>query len=149
MSTLKDVKLELGDDIAEVRRARNWLRRQLVDLNADHAEDVVMVADELVSNSLRHGTAPREIRLVRQHASLRIEVDDGCGTPAHTRPPSVHGGRGLMLVSAVAGGWGQLTKGDGKTVWAEFAFSRNSVHRPDVASPEHIRGGGLDVAIVE
>lgn len=119
----KDVRFALAGDLMEIRTARNWLRRQLVDLNAEQAEDLVLLTDELVANALQHGSSPREVRLLRRSGVLRIEVDDGSAIPARTRTPSTDGGRGLLLVDALAAGWGQDVRENGKTVWAEFEFT--------------------------
>ncbi|HEX7303979.1 ATP-binding protein [Lentzea sp.] len=114
--------LDLGDGDGELRRARAWVRGQLEGLTADQAEDVVLVADELVSNALRHGSAPRRLLLVRDDGFLRFEVEDG--SPAAARPTegTIRGGRGLTLVGALSSSWGQRSTGRGKVVWAEFVL---------------------------
>lgn len=90
------------------------------------AAGAVLVADELVSNAHRHGTAPRSCRLVLLDGGrwLRIEVDDASPHPPRVRRPNHDGGRGLVLVDQLADMWGVHGYGDHKTVWAEFALDR-------------------------
>ncbi|MEU7474563.1 ATP-binding protein [Lentzea sp. NPDC042327] len=131
MSTTEDVlpdrsgtrrTLAIEDDVSELRRARDWVREQLTGLTADQAEDVVLAADELVSNALRHGAAPRTLTLLLRPGSLRFEVEDGEPAPARPREGTTTGGRGLTLVDALATDWGQQPTGRGKVVWAEFTL---------------------------
>lgn len=70
-------------------------------------DDAILVADELVTNALRHGQAPCRCRLTltEQGRRLRIEVDDAASTQPQTRTPDQHGGRGLALVDLLAASW--------------------------------------------
>jgi two-component sensor histidine kinase len=116
------VALEIGGDLGELRRARTWLRDHVAGLSPEQAEDVVLVADELVANALSHGAAPRTLRLAHSPGVLRLEVQDGASAPARPREGTTTGGRGLALVVALATNWGQRPAGHGKVVWAEFAL---------------------------
>jgi len=57
---------------------RHLVREVLADCSGVMVDDAVLVADELVTNALRHGQAPRICRLTVLHhpRRLRIEVDD-------------------------------------------------------------------------
>ncbi|KDN21840.1 ATP-binding protein [Amycolatopsis rifamycinica] len=112
--------LDVEDDLAELSWVRRWARSALSDLSEADLTDTIMVLDELVSNALRHGTPPRQVRLLRRAGWLRIEVDDSCRDPACPRPPSETGGRGLALVEQCTIAWGQEQRPTGKTVWAEI-----------------------------
>ncbi|MDT8914491.1 ATP-binding protein [Amycolatopsis sp. PS_44_ISF1] len=113
--------LDVADDLAELSRVRAWARAALQDVPARELADMIMVLDELVSNALRHGVPPRQVRLKRRPGWLRIEVDDACVDEACPRPPSDTGGRGLALIESCAMVWGQQQQHDtGKTVWAEL-----------------------------
>ncbi|WP_394620015.1 ATP-binding protein [Lentzea sp. JNUCC 0626] len=118
----------VNDDLLiQARGGTGEAFRQLLEpfereLHAEQAEDLIIVADEMVSNALRHGSTPRAIRLRRQADSLRLEVDDGSTTTAHARTPDFHGGRGLTLIGTLAAAWGQNVRENGKTVWAEFTL---------------------------
>ncbi|MGW6441513.1 ATP-binding protein [Lentzea sp. NPDC055074] len=115
--------LAIGGDSGELRRARAWMRDQVAGLPPEQAEDVVLVADELVANALCHGEEPRRLCLTQRAGFLRLEVQDGAQTPARPREGTTTGGRGLALVAALATTWGQRQTGDGKVVWAEFVLA--------------------------
>jgi len=114
------IALEVADDLGELATVQAWAARVLQDLPEDQLLDVLLVVDELTSNALRHGEPPRQIRLLRKHGWLCVEVDDTCLDPACQRPSSVAGGHGLKLVSSVSTSWGQRQRATGKTVWAEI-----------------------------
>jgi anti-sigma regulatory factor (Ser/Thr protein kinase) len=105
---------------------------------ATYAHDVVvLVVAELTANAARHGHVPGRdfqlvLRLSAPAGTVRIEVTD---TRTERTPPAPEalcvpgpqdtGGRGLLLVAALATRWGwhrRLT-GPGKTVWAECVFA--------------------------
>lgn len=106
-----------------------------------------VVVAELAANAVTHGRLPgRGFRLslgLLPTARLRIEVTD----PRGERLPAVSqvadgGGRGLVIVDALAADWGvRPYPPSGKTVWAEI-----SAARPDLveksARVRAIQGGG-------
>ncbi|WP_346619340.1 ATP-binding protein [Blastococcus montanus] len=88
----------------------------------DHwSERLVLIADELTSNALRHGGAPVETVLGRDGDAWVFAVRDSAPdvppVPAQGRDPS-HGGFGLYLVAdlSVAHGW--YAEPGAKTAWA-------------------------------
>lgn len=89
------------------------------------AERLVLVADELASNGLRHGGAPVAAALSRDDRRWLIAVSDSSPdvppTPAQGRDPG-KGGFGLYLVAdlAVEHGWARTARGE-KTAWAVLA----------------------------
>ncbi|WP_404816640.1 ATP-binding protein [Streptomyces thermolineatus] len=115
----------------------------------DRLDDVLVCVSELATNALVHGAPPDcgfllRIALVRTSATgaatLRVEVhDDGkdlppqdpdrplVSAPGREGEPGT-GGRGLLLVSALADAWGvsPFRGGAGKAVWAEFRFPREA-----------------------
>ncbi|MFC9252185.1 ATP-binding protein [Amycolatopsis thailandensis] len=119
--------LDVGCDLGELARVRAWARAELDDVAEAGLTDIILVLDELVSNALRHGKRPRQVRLLRRPGRLRIEVDDAGKTPATPRPPSATGGRGLALIGACATAWGQEHRDGGKTVWAELDLAESNV----------------------
>jgi PAS domain-containing protein/anti-sigma regulatory factor (Ser/Thr protein kinase) len=85
----------------------------------------VLAANELVANSLQHGTPPMWLRLRRTDRRLIIEVTDGDDhLPRRRRPePADETGRGISIIATIASGWGsRRTPGGGKAVWCEFAL---------------------------
>ncbi|MBA4861623.1 ATP-binding protein [Streptomyces sp. PSKA54] len=91
-------------------------------------EAVTLITAELAANAVRHGRLPGRdfrIRLTVTEGTVRVEVTDARGERLPAICPAggeVEGGRGLVLVDALADRWGvdPRTTGVGKTVWAEI-----------------------------
>lgn len=86
------------------------------------SERLVLVADELASNALRHGGAPVAAALSRDGDEWLVAVSDTAPgvppTPAQGRDPG-KGGFGLYLVADLSAQHGWTTVGRGqKTAWA-------------------------------
>ncbi|WP_225836483.1 ATP-binding protein [Streptomyces sp. NK08204] len=96
-------------------------------------EAVALVVAELSANAVLHGRVPGrdfelKLRCDRAAGVVRIEVADTHpgrpAPPAAPDPEDGDGGRGLLLVEAVAARWGVDERtGPGKTVWAECTLS--------------------------
>ncbi|TLP52174.1 SpoIIE family protein phosphatase [Microbispora tritici] len=82
-----------------------------------------LVVSELVTNAMRHGTGPIQLRLIRDR-TLICEVSDGSNTAPHLRRARVfdEGGRGLLLVAQLTQSWGTRQSTCGKTIWCEQAL---------------------------
>ncbi|KOV94986.1 PAS/PAC sensor protein [Streptomyces sp. NRRL B-1140] len=112
---------QLPPDPAAVARARKMASEQLAEWGLTEAEFATeLIVSELVTNALRYGGAPIELRLIRD-ATLICEVSDGSSTAPHLRRARVfdEGGRGLLLVAQLAERWGSRQTATGKTIWAE------------------------------
>ncbi|MCK8438239.1 SpoIIE family protein phosphatase [Streptomyces sp. D2-8] len=112
---------QLPPEPAAVARARKMAGEQLAEWGLTEAEFATeLIVSELVTNALRYGGAPIELRLIRD-ASLICEVSDGSSTAPHLRRARVfdEGGRGLLLVAQLAERWGSRQTATGKTIWAE------------------------------
>jgi anti-sigma regulatory factor (Ser/Thr protein kinase) len=107
------------------------LRAKLGEWRAGQAasEDAELVLSELVTNALRVPAPGDRLVGVRIECRgrgelLRLEVSDaGAGRPEVQRSGELdNGGRGLLLVEALAHRWGvdERRAGIGKTVWAEL-----------------------------
>ena len=84
--------------------------------------DAALLLTELVANCVRHARSPMQIRLTVEHDVLRAEVRDGSVLNPLPREPDEHGGRGVLILDALASRWGVLGHpGAGKTVWFELA----------------------------
>ncbi|MFI2781561.1 ATP-binding protein [Streptomyces sp. ALB3] len=99
---------------------------------SDAHDALLLVVAELSSNAVRHGhVSGRDfrLRLTAEGTAIRIEVTDTRGdrlsTCAILASPDQEGGRGLLLVAALAGRWGWYPRADGpgKTVWAVLDVS--------------------------
>ncbi|MFD8425696.1 SpoIIE family protein phosphatase [Streptomyces sp. NPDC059466] len=114
----------LTDDLADVARARDLASSRLAAWGlADLAFTTELVVSELVTNAIRYGSGPVQLRLIREDA-LTCEVSDGSNTAPHLRRArtSDEGGRGLFIVAQLAEHWGTRQRSDGKTIWAELAL---------------------------
>ncbi|HET6859637.1 MAG TPA: ATP-binding protein [Streptomyces sp.] len=99
-----------------------------VPYGSDRSEDAALIVAELAANAVTHGRVPGrdfELRLTLDgEGVLRIEVSDARAerrpVPARLVPPAgaEPSGRGLLLVEALADGWGVADREVGKTVWA-------------------------------
>lgn len=115
-----------GRDVAEIPRSRHYVAEVLERAGAKVTDALLLVASELITNAVRHGTGEVELRVIVEPDCVRLEVlDDGHVTvsaPAESPAPSALGGRGLLLVQGVADRWGSEYETDGRTlVWAEVA----------------------------
>lgn len=65
----------------------------------------------------------RRFRVFLRHdgAVLRVEVQDSGGGEPRIPEQADEGGRGLLLVAALADKWGVDERDPGKVVWCEFA----------------------------
>lgn len=80
-----------------------------------------LVATELVANAVRHAGTEIVLVLSLSRSYLHVTVRDQCPDPARLSPPDSDdgtGGRGLIVVGAVATAWGTIRRPDGKAVWA-------------------------------
>ncbi|WP_432927412.1 SpoIIE family protein phosphatase [Microbispora sp. CA-135349] len=111
-------------DPALVSHTRKLAIEQLLVWGLDEMEFVTgLVVSELVTNAMRHGTGPIQLRLIRNR-TLICEVSDGSNTAPHLRRARVfdEGGRGLLLVAQMTQGWGTRQTTRGKTIWCEQAL---------------------------
>ncbi|MDX3226736.1 SpoIIE family protein phosphatase [Streptomyces sp. ME19-01-6] len=123
---------QLPQDPAAVARARKVAGEQVAawGLGAT-AFATELIVSELVTNAIRYGDAPIQLRLIRDTA-LICEVSDGSATAPHMRRARVfdEGGRGLLLVAQVSERWGSRQTPTGKTIWAEQPLASELLEIP-------------------
>ncbi|HEX8003627.1 MAG TPA: MEDS domain-containing protein [Mycobacteriales bacterium] len=84
-------------------------------------EVATLVLTELATNAVEHTTLRFKVSVTRLGRTVRVAVSDQSSRPLPppSPPPAVAtGGRGLVLVDALAKEWGCDVHRDGKTVWA-------------------------------
>ncbi|QIY66525.2 SpoIIE family protein phosphatase [Streptomyces sp. RPA4-2] len=112
---------DVDADPAEVARARACVCEQLSTWGLEELVFTTeLVVSELVTNAIRYGRPPIQLRLIHDR-TLMCEVADAGSTTPHLRRARVfdEGGRGLFLVAQLAERWGTRHARRGKTVWAE------------------------------
>ncbi|WP_093781246.1 SpoIIE family protein phosphatase [Streptomyces sp. yr375] len=112
---------DVTPDPAHVAATRQAATEQLTAWGLEEAAFVTeLVVSELVTNAIRYGAAPIQLRLIRDR-TLICEVSDGSSTSPHLRRAheSDEGGRGLLLVAQLTQRWGSRQTDRGKTIWAE------------------------------
>ncbi|MEU9254915.1 SpoIIE family protein phosphatase [Streptomyces sp. NPDC048270] len=118
----KVVVWDLPSDPSVVAGARRYTTEQLTAWGLDEAAFVAeLVVSELVTNAIRYGQPPIQLRLIHENNTLICEVSDSSNTAPHLRRARTfdEGGRGLLLVAQLAHRWGTRHAPIGKTIWAE------------------------------
>ncbi len=125
-------RFELPSRPASVAAAREVVRHRLSGWGVprDLIDTGRLVISELVTNALLHTDSERIVcRIERRGFQVRIEVADQgpgidpCAPRCCPADPDAEGGRGLLLLDAMATRWGVISpdQGAGCTVWAEIA----------------------------
>jgi anti-sigma regulatory factor (Ser/Thr protein kinase) len=99
--------------------ARTLIRSALAGCPAEIVEVAELLVSELVTNSIVHaGTAPK-LRIDTAQVGIRISVEDESteAPTVTTKVADAEGGRGLLLVDALAQTWGWRPTEQGKQVW--------------------------------
>lgn len=105
-----------------------------------------LVVSELVTNAIRYGGSPIQLRLIHDRV-LICEVSDAGSTVPHMRQAGVfdEGGRGLMLVVQLTQRWGARRTAAGKTIWCEQALPPTGP--PTRPAPGDVAAAGAGVVI--
>ncbi|MER7336233.1 SpoIIE family protein phosphatase [Streptomyces sp. NPDC000075] len=115
---------DLPADPSKVCDVRAAATRRLADWGLEGlAFAAELLLSELVTNAIRYGGEPIQVRLIRDR-TLICEVSDGGSTAPHLRRAAStdEGGRGLFLVAQLSQSWGTRYTPRGKVIWAECAL---------------------------
>ncbi|HET9899141.1 MAG TPA: ATP-binding protein [Streptosporangiaceae bacterium] len=128
---LRKVLLAIGPESARV--ARDFTTSTLSDWQLDSlAQEAVLIASELVTNAIRHGSeglkgSRVELAWQRQATKVICMVTDRSPLPPvlGSAGKDAESGRGLQVVQALAATWGWMMLGaTSKAVWAALAIPR-------------------------
>ncbi|MGW0731707.1 ATP-binding protein [Streptomyces sp. NPDC002851] len=105
-----------------------------VSLSDEAKRDLELMAGEVVTNAITHAEEACVVYVRRMGQRIRVEVTDvDARLPSPVSAASDdEGGRGLLLVQALAAAWGTQPNPAGKTVWFEVALSSTP---PESESP--------------
>ncbi|BDH51746.1 MULTISPECIES: ATP-binding protein [Streptomyces] len=106
-----------------VAKVREWG----VPLDDETADAIRLVASELITNAVVHGSGPITVTLSHSSGSLVIDVlDTNSKVPkSGCLEAEDEGGRGLVLVDFLAARSGWKRVQGGKHVWAEIALPKS------------------------
>ncbi|MGW2180844.1 SpoIIE family protein phosphatase [Streptomyces sp. NPDC001732] len=111
----------VATDPAAVAGVRKKVAQWLADRGLyEEAFTTELILSELVTNAVRYGEGPIEVRLLYDR-NLICEVSDTSSTAPHLRYAATtdEGGRGLFLVAQFAERWGTRYTETGKVIWSE------------------------------
>lgn len=129
-------ELRFPRDPRSPRIVRITLRAVLTAHGLDELTDrAELLASELATNSVRHTKSPAAVQLQWRYPVLRVIVHDmspDLPEPGPVPSDGADGGRGLLILDAVADRWGGCSVtaspyerlGLGKTIWFELSLDR-------------------------
>lgn len=131
MSTRLETAALLPPEPAAAAGARRFLRHSLTAVPEDALDIVLLLASELVSNAVRHGSGQVQVTLESEDSAhptwVRVSVSDDNPAPPQPRPQlfqegglPAESGRGLLLLERLASRWGVTPAPPGKQVWFEL-----------------------------
>ncbi|MEU9443104.1 SpoIIE family protein phosphatase [Streptomyces sp. NPDC048304] len=106
--------------------ARDLVSKVMREWGLQHlANDMMLIADEMVANAVRHARTPLRVELRRAGERVVLEVTDSSREEPHliVSQPGEFGHRGIFLIDAIATRWGTRWIDGGKVVWAEVKTS--------------------------
>ncbi|MFI6450371.1 ATP-binding protein [Streptosporangium amethystogenes] len=124
-------QVELPAEVASVPKARHYVRELLAGSAHARTDDALLLVSELVTNAVCHSDSGRvpggrvTVAVARHHGTLHCDVIDA-GSAGHVPRLRTEadvdsgGGRGLLLVQALATAWGWNETATGRVVWFQL-----------------------------
>src|SRR5262245_21581857 len=123
--------IELRPDSRAPALARQYVVDTCTDWGVTRVAKLAsLVASELVTNAVVHARTPAVMALRLTNEMLDVSVRDNDPRPMFRPVPGLTGahegehGRGLLILDAMADGWGSHSTADGKVVWATISLVR-------------------------
>jgi hypothetical protein len=108
-----------------VREVRQFVGETLerVGIDQDAVFECQLIADELAANAVVHVGSSFSVAIELTEELVRIAVRDESNSRPVPRSaaPREESGRGLVIVSGTASGWGSIPLGRGKEIWADVS----------------------------
>ncbi len=134
-----------------IQASRRWVRSHLDTLGwnqwaPDLADSVELTVSELVTNAHLHAHSNAQLVLVWDNHCLDVSVHDASPELPEARPLDgvSLGGRGIVLVDALADAWNAHPQASGKTVTASFRGPRVLRCEPPCPTTRQKRPPGRD-----
>ncbi|OHV43086.1 anti-sigma regulatory factor [Parafrankia soli] len=113
-----------------VPQARRVLRECLVltGLPDDTQCTAELLVSELVTNAVKYGRPPVWLLVELRPGLVHASVSDTSTTLPQRREadPDAEGGRGLLVLDALAGSWGAVSVESGKYLWFDLPVIRTA-----------------------
>jgi anti-sigma regulatory factor (Ser/Thr protein kinase) len=110
-----------------VPQARQVLRESLgaAGLDEDATSVAELLVSELVTNAVKYGQPPVWLLVELRPGLVHASVSDTSTELPERRPvdDDAEGGRGLLVLDALAGSWGAVSVESGKYLWFDLAVS--------------------------
>jgi anti-sigma regulatory factor (Ser/Thr protein kinase) len=144
-------------DCGQAWLVRTWISAAISSYRCEvDPGDVALAADELFANAVQHGPRPGQVLAgyCLWPAGIRVVVADGGGAGQpylRTDTGLAEGGRGLLLVDALAAQWGSFRMADNQIAWCDFgqamparaddawAWLRQVLSACDLSAPRFVR----------
>ncbi len=124
------VRRDFPNTPASIGQARKFVMNQIAGVPDSVAENIAVMASELVTNCVRHTVTDFTVSVDTTGREIRVEVTDhGGGVPVVRSPDaSEPSGRGLRIVRELSDSFGitELPSSPGKTVWFVASLEERS-----------------------
>ncbi|WP_368861866.1 ATP-binding protein [Frankia gtarii] len=108
---------------------------RLVQLPEDIRGTAELLVSELVTNAVKYGQPPLWLLIEMRPGLIHASVSDTSTVlpQRRTAAPDAEGGRGLLVLDALAGSWGTIIAESGKYLWFDLPVPHTSAPAGDGA----------------
>ncbi len=125
-----------------VPQARHVLRQgmRMLAVPEDARSTAELLVSELVTNAVKYGRPPLWLLIEMRPGLIHASVSDTSNALPQRRTvaPDAEGGRGLLVLDALAGSWGTVVADSGKYLWFDLPIAaeptRGATVRTDTTS---------------